>query len=54
VQLSKARQLSVTPRLSQPLGVAATFIFVTLGWVWFALPAPQDAGRVFGLLFGMQ
>lgn len=54
VQFSKTRQLSFNLRLSQPLGVAATFTFVTLGWVWFALPAPQDAGRVFGLLFGMQ
>ncbi|MEX1247829.1 MAG: MBOAT family O-acyltransferase [Anaerolineales bacterium] len=53
VQFSKARPGGVDPNLAQPLGVAATFAFVTIGWVWFALPGPQDAARVFGVLFGM-
>ncbi|MEX2161023.1 MAG: MBOAT family O-acyltransferase [Anaerolineales bacterium] len=52
-QFSKARPLSITPRLAQPLGIFATFAFVTIGWVWFALPGPQDAARVFSVLFGM-
>lgn len=30
-----------------------TFQFVVLGWVWFALPNPSLALRVFGKLFGM-
>jgi alginate O-acetyltransferase complex protein AlgI len=29
-----------------------TFAFVALGWVWFALPQPEDANRVFAVLFG--
>jgi D-alanyl-lipoteichoic acid acyltransferase DltB (MBOAT superfamily) len=29
-----------------------TFAFVALGWVWFALPQPADANRVFAVLFG--
>ncbi len=31
---------------------ALTFVFVALGWVWFALPQPADAARVFAVLFG--
>ncbi len=54
VQFSKARCLAIDARIAGPLGVAATFVYVSLGWVWFALPAPQDAGRVFSLLFGLQ
>jgi len=53
MQFAKVRKCSLNTRLAQPLGVAATFAFVTLGWVWFALPAPEDARRMFGLLFGM-
>jgi D-alanyl-lipoteichoic acid acyltransferase DltB (MBOAT superfamily) len=30
-----------------------TFQFVTLGWVWFALPDVESALRVFGRLFGL-
>lgn len=32
--------------------VIVTFHYVALGWVWFVLPEPTDALRVFGLLFG--
>ena len=53
-QFSKARSLVIDAKFAQPLGVLATFAYVSLGWVWFALPAPQDAGRVFTILFGMQ
>ncbi len=30
-----------------------TFNYVTLGWVWFALPTPQLALGMFGKLFGL-
>lgn len=30
-----------------------TFHYVTLGWVWFALPTPQLALETFGKLFGL-
>ena len=33
-------------------GTVLTFIFVSLGWVWFALPNPALAGQVFARLFG--
>ena len=39
-------------RARQLVGVAFTFHFVLLGWVWFALPTPYLALRVFGLLAG--
>ncbi len=35
------------------LGAFATFHFVALGWVWFALPTPELAWRMFGLLTGV-
>lgn len=35
------------------LGALATFIFVALGWAWFALPEPADTLRVFGVLLGL-
>ncbi|MCL4264327.1 MAG: hypothetical protein KJ069_13975 [Anaerolineae bacterium] len=31
-----------------------TFNYVTLGWVWFALPTPELAWQTFGKLFGLQ
>jgi len=34
------------------LGVFLTFHFVTLGWVWFALPQPTLSLHVFSFLFG--
>jgi len=44
------------PRLKSvlaALGALATFVYVSLGWVWFALPEPADALRVLGVLFGL-
>jgi alginate O-acetyltransferase complex protein AlgI len=44
------------PRMKQAwtlVGVVLTFQFVTVGWVWFALPDVGTAWRVFRLLFGM-
>jgi D-alanyl-lipoteichoic acid acyltransferase DltB (MBOAT superfamily) len=43
-RLARARQLG---------GIVITFHFVLLGWVWFALPTPNLALRVFGLLAGV-
>lgn len=44
------------PALKQAYTVAATaltFVFVSLGWVWFVLPVPQQAILVLGRLFGL-
>lgn len=38
--------------LSTAAGRLATFHFVTLGWVWFALPDPRLSGSVLLRLFG--
>jgi D-alanyl-lipoteichoic acid acyltransferase DltB (MBOAT superfamily) len=48
---------SLTPaslRLWHAAGVAMTFLFVSLGWVWFALPDAGLAARTFLRLFGVQ
>jgi D-alanyl-lipoteichoic acid acyltransferase DltB (MBOAT superfamily) len=54
---SRAR-LEISPQQS-PIGAVigfgswlATFLFVALGWVWFALPDPELAALVFRRLFG--
>ncbi len=39
-------------RLAAVGGALLTFHFVALGWVWFALPTPELAGRLFRLLLG--
>jgi D-alanyl-lipoteichoic acid acyltransferase DltB (MBOAT superfamily) len=49
---TKTRPIAINPRITQPLGIIATFVFVTIGWVWFALPQAADANRVFSVLFG--
>ena len=59
----ESRRLSLSkPSLSKPgllkpalpiLGAALTFMYVALGWVWFALPTPALALRTLGVLFGM-
>jgi D-alanyl-lipoteichoic acid acyltransferase DltB (MBOAT superfamily) len=41
-------------RIIAILGWLLTFTYVTLGWVWFALPEPQQSLHVFGRLFGWQ
>lgn len=40
-------------RARQVAGMLLTFHFVLLGWVWFALPTPALALRVFGLFAGV-
>jgi len=51
-QFLKARQV-IFPAYLSPLSILFTFLFVSLGWVWFALPQPTDALRVLRVLFGM-
>lgn len=51
-QFVKARQITFPTYLS-PLSTLSTFLFVSLGWVWFALPQPADALRVLSVLFGV-
>ena len=41
-------------RLWHAAGVGMTFIFVSLGWVWFAIPDVALAARVFLRLFGVE
>jgi D-alanyl-lipoteichoic acid acyltransferase DltB (MBOAT superfamily) len=52
----RAAALDARPRLKRLAhwaGVLASFHFVALGWVWFALPTPTLALRVFGKLLGL-
>jgi D-alanyl-lipoteichoic acid acyltransferase DltB (MBOAT superfamily) len=42
----------VLTRAYTALSTLLTFHYVALGWVWFALPTPPLAARVFGVLFG--
>ena len=32
--------------------ILLTFVFVSLGWIWFVLPQPADALRFLSILFG--
>jgi alginate O-acetyltransferase complex protein AlgI len=41
-------------RLWHGAGVAMTFLFVALGWVWFAIPDAALAAQTFLRLFGVQ
>ncbi len=52
-QLTKARPINLSASVSRPLSIAATFVFVSVGWVWFALPQPTDALHALRVLFGM-
>jgi D-alanyl-lipoteichoic acid acyltransferase DltB (MBOAT superfamily) len=52
-QFVKTRPINLSARISRPLSIAATFLFVSLGWVWFALPQPADALHALRVLFGM-
>ncbi len=44
---------AVVQRALAFLGWALTFNFVALGWLWFALPAPEQSFNVLKLLFGV-
>lgn len=49
----KAREIHFSaPDLLIYLSTLFTFAFVTIGWVWFALPQPVDASHVFSVLLG--
>ena len=49
---AKTRSAAIPASITSPLGILVTFAYVTLGWVWFALPHPADAAHVFSVLFG--
>lgn len=52
---SRAGSLDESPLVRSGLrlfSIFFTFNFITLGWVWFALPAPADALLTFSKLFG--
>ncbi len=56
---ARTRQRAITletrpclKRLVDGIGVLVVFHFVTLGWVWFALPTVDQGWRVFVRLFG--
>lgn len=54
---AKTRISIASPRLQTALqagGVLLTFHFIALGWVFFALSAPQLSAQVFSKLFGLQ
>jgi len=42
----------VARRVAAGAGILVTFHFVSLGWVWFTLTDPGQAGRIFLRLFG--
>lgn len=39
-------------KFTQGISTILTFIFITLGWVWFALPSIDSSLHVFKILFG--
>lgn len=53
VDINKKLTLVPETRLTNFAGVVGTFHFVTLGWVWFALPSPQSALNTWLILFGI-
>jgi len=52
-RLSALDRAPVLKRAARLAGVALTFHYVTLGWVWFALPSPDLSQTVFQRLFGL-
>jgi D-alanyl-lipoteichoic acid acyltransferase DltB (MBOAT superfamily) len=51
----KSRRIQLSTLSIKPLvylSTLFTFIYVSLGWVWFALPQPADAMHVLRVLFG--
>jgi alginate O-acetyltransferase complex protein AlgI len=51
--IEPAPQSPVRQRILTTLSVIATFHFVVLGWVWFALPSINLSLKVFGRLVGI-
>lgn len=49
----KARAFAIpNSRILVYLSTLLTFVYVSLGWIWFALPLPADALQVLRVLFG--
>ena len=38
--------------LTQPTSLIFTFIYLSLGWIWFALPSIKTSLQVFNVLLG--
>lgn len=51
-EFMKGRAPWAEQRWAKVGGTLLTFHYVLLGWVWFALPEPEQAFYVFNLLFG--
>jgi alginate O-acetyltransferase complex protein AlgI len=51
VQFTKSR--STHAIMPAQVSTLVTFVYVSLGWVWFALPEPDGALRVLSTLFGI-
>ncbi len=55
-QRTRSWYRALTPgrlRLWHAMGVGMTFVFVSLGWVWFAIPDASLAAQTFLRLFGV-
>ncbi len=53
MKFTKTQPIKLNANIGRPLSIAATFLFVSLGWVWFALPQPADALHALRVLFGL-
>jgi alginate O-acetyltransferase complex protein AlgI len=40
--------------ITRAVSIILTFVFISLGWVWFALPNMSSSLKVFGILFGLK
>ena len=53
LESTEQNELPLRRRLATTLSVLATFHFVALGWIWFALPSVSLSIQVFGRLVGI-
>ena len=51
-KIKKGKPFWQISKLSQGISIILTFIFISLGWVWFALPSIDSSVQVFKVLFG--
>ena len=49
----RLREKPLLNNVATALSILVTFLYVTLGWVWFTLPDADLSLRVFGRLFGL-
>lgn len=53
-RLARLAQRPVLSRAYTLMATLATFVYVSLGWVWFVLPEPEQSLHVLGRLFGLR